>query len=78
LAPPAHALNALTKMMKDLGYGKGYQYDHDAKGGFAGGNYFPDDMDRQTYYKPTDRGLEKQITERLAAWARVRKQSSTP
>jgi putative ATPase len=78
LAPPAHALNAPTKMMKDLGYGKGYQYDHDAKGGFAGDNYFPDDMDRRAYYQPTDRGLEKQIAERLAAWAGVRNQSDTP
>ena len=72
LALPAHALNAPTRLMKELGYGRGYQYDHDANGGFAGEHYFPDDMPRETYYTPTDRGLEKQIGARLKAWAQAR------
>src|SRR5271170_5640312 len=50
LMPPAHILNAPTKLMKNLGYGAGYQYDHDAEGGFSGQNYFPDDMARQQFY----------------------------
>lgn len=72
LAPPARALNAPTRLMKELGYGAGYHYDHDAKDGFAGDNYFPDDMERRVYYQPTDRGLEKQIAQQLAAWKKIR------
>ena len=68
LAPPAHILNAPTKLMKDLGYGAGYAYDHDAEGGFSGQNYWPEDLAPQTLYKPTDRGFEKRIAERLAWW----------
>jgi putative ATPase len=78
LAPPARALNAPTRLMKELGYGAGYHYDHDAKDGFAGDNYFPDDMERRAYYQPTDRGQEKQIAQRLAAWAQIRTPSETP
>ena len=66
------ALNAQTRLMKEFGYGQGYQHDHDADGGFAGENYFPDAMPRETYYAPTDRGLEEQIGARLKAWARAR------
>ena len=72
LAPPMRALNAQTRLMKELGYGQGYQYDYDADGGFAGENYFPDAMPRETYYAPTDRGLEEQIGARLKAWVRAR------
>jgi putative ATPase len=72
LAPPAHILNAPTKLMKELGYGAGYQYDHDTEAGFSGQNYFPDGMDRQTFYHPTDRGHEKRVAERLAYWASMR------
>jgi putative ATPase len=68
LAPPAHILNAPTKLMKDLGYGAGYAYDHDAADGFSGQNYWPDDLPPQNYYTPTDRGFEKRIAERLAWW----------
>jgi putative ATPase len=78
LAPPARALNAPTRLMKELGYGAGYHYDHDAKDGFAGDNYFPDDMERRVYYQPTDRGLEKQIAQRLAAWTKIRNPSENP
>ena len=68
LAPPANILNAPTKLMKDLGYGAGYSYDHDAPDGFSGDNYWPDDMTPAHYYRPVDRGFEKRIAERLAWW----------
>ncbi|MDZ4760682.1 MAG: replication-associated recombination protein A [Alphaproteobacteria bacterium] len=72
LAPPAHILNAPTKMMKDLGYGSGYQYDHDAEGGFSGQNYFPDAMERQSFYRPKGAGREGPIRERLEKLSQVR------
>jgi putative ATPase len=68
LAPPANILNAPTKLMKDLGYGEGYSYDHDAPDGFSGDNYWPDEMASATFYRPVDRGFEKRIAERLAWW----------
>jgi putative ATPase len=72
LMPPAHILNAPTRLMKDIGYGKGYAYDHDAEGGFSGSDYWPDAMNPQSFYRPTDRGHERRIGERLAEWARIR------
>ena len=72
LMPPAHILNAPTSMMKDLGYGAGYEYDHDAEGGFSGQNYFPDGMERQSFYQPKGAGREGAIRERLEAWAKKR------
>ncbi|MEI7931629.1 MAG: replication-associated recombination protein A [Alphaproteobacteria bacterium] len=69
LMPPAHIRNAPTRLMKDLGYGKGYQYDPDTAEGFSGQNYFPDEMDRQQFYKPTDQGVEAKVKERLERWA---------
>ncbi|WP_374571006.1 replication-associated recombination protein A [Phenylobacterium sp.] len=72
LTPPAHILNAPTKLMKELGYGKGYAYDHDAEGGFSGQNYFPDGMDRQVFYAPRGEGVEARIKERLDRWAAER------
>ncbi len=74
LVPPANILNAPTKLMKTLGYGKDYAYDHDAEGGFSGANYWPDGLAAQTFYRPTDRGQEKRIAERLAWWAERRGQ----
>jgi putative ATPase len=68
LMPPKNILNAPTKLMKQIGYGKGYQYDHDAEGGFSGDDYWPEEMSPQTFYTPTDRGLEKRIAERMAWW----------
>ena len=68
LAPPANILNAPTKLMKDLGYGAGYSYDHDAPDGFSGDNYWPDGMAPADFYRPVDRGFEKRIAERLAWW----------
>lgn len=68
LMPPKNILNAPTKLMKQVGYGKGYTYDHDAEGGFSGDNYWPEEMEPQTFYEPTDRGFEKRVAERLAWW----------
>ena len=72
LNPPMHILNAPTKMMKEMGYGKGYQYDHDDKDGFSGQNYFPDELSRQRFYQPAERGFEREITKRLEYWAKLR------
>jgi putative ATPase len=73
LMPPAHIRNAPTRLMKDLGYGKGYAYDHDAPEGFSGQDYFPDGMERQTFYEPKGEGSEARIKERLDRWAALRK-----
>jgi putative ATPase len=72
LAPPAHILNAPTRMMKELGYGQGYAYDHDAEDQFSGQNYFPDGMERRTFYDPRGAGDEGAIRDRLDAWGRLR------
>jgi putative ATPase len=72
LMPPAHILNAPTKLMKNLGYGKGYQYDHDAEEGFSGQNYFPDGMARQRFYAPKETGFEREIAKRLEYWSKLR------
>ncbi|MDM7947430.1 MAG: replication-associated recombination protein A [Oceanibaculum nanhaiense] len=72
LMPPMHILNAPTRMMKDIGYGKGYQYDHDAEEGFSGQNYFPDGMPRQHFYTPAERGFERELVKRLDYWAKLR------
>nr|WP_321986794.1 replication-associated recombination protein A [uncultured Lichenicoccus sp.] len=72
LPPPAHILNAPTKLMKQLGYGSGYEYDHDTEQGFSGQNYFPDGMPRERFYVPTDRGQEREVRRRLDNWAQLR------
>jgi putative ATPase len=72
LMPPANILNAPTKLMKDIGYGAGYSYDHDKAEGFSGDNYWPDEMQPATFYAPTDRGFEKRIAERIAYWNELR------
>src|SRR5712692_5349886 len=72
LMPPMHILNAPTRLMRDLGYGKGYEYDHAAEEGFSGQNYFPDGMVRQVFYAPVDRGFEREIKKRLDYWAKLR------
>ena len=68
LMPPDNILNAPTKLMKQIGYGQGYEYDHDAEGGFSGANYWPDALGPQRFYEPTERGFEKRVAERLAWW----------
>jgi putative ATPase len=72
LMPPANILNAPTALMKDLGYGKGYAYDHDAQDGFSGANYWPHDIAPTELYAPVERGFEAKIRERLAHWNRLR------
>ncbi len=72
LMPPSHILNAPTRLMKDIGYGKGYAYDHDADAGFSGEDYWPEEMDRQTFYEPSERGFEAKIAERIAYWNELR------
>jgi len=66
-------LNAPTKLMKNIGYGDGYEYDHDAEGAFSGQDYFPDDMEREIFYNPPERGFEREIRKRLDYWAKLRK-----
>jgi putative ATPase len=72
LMPPKTILNAPTRLMKDIGYGKGYAYDHDSERGFSGADYWPEEMKPETYYRPTDRGFEKRVAERLAWWEEQR------
>jgi putative ATPase len=72
LPPPKHILNAPTKLMKDQGYGAGYDYDHDAEDGFSGQNYFPDGVKRPVLYQPRERGFERELSKRLAYFAKLR------
>ncbi len=74
LAPPKHILNAPTKLMKELGYSEGYEYDHDAPEGFSGQDYFPEGMARGRYYRPAPRGFEREIAKRLDYWDKLRSQ----
>ena len=74
LMPPAHILNAPTKLMKNLGYGAGYEYDHGAEDAFSGQNYFPDGMNREQFYQPKDRGFEREIGRRLEHWDKLRRE----
>ncbi len=73
LMPPMHILNAPTKLMENLGYSQGYQYDPETKDGFSGQNYFPEGMSRETYYEPFERGFERDIKKRLDYWNELRK-----
>jgi putative ATPase len=73
LMPPAHILNAPTKLMQEIGYGAGYEYDHDAEEGFSGQDYFPEGMARASFYRPTDSGAEAAVAERMARWAALRR-----
>jgi putative ATPase len=77
LMPPMHILNAPTKMMKELGYGKDYAYDHNEEEGFSGQNYFPDGMQRQDYYQPVERGFEREIIKRLEYWQKLREKKKS-
>lgn len=74
LAPPAHILNAPTKLMKDIGYGAGYAYDHEAEDGFSGADYWPEGMGAQTYYRPVERGFEREVLKRLDYWDKKRRE----
>ncbi len=74
LMPPMNIVNAPTRLMKDVGYGKGYEYDHDAEQGFSGAHYWPDGMEPVELYKPVDRGFEAKVAERLAFWDEKRRE----
>jgi putative ATPase len=76
LMPPKHILNAPTRLMKDLGYNKGYAYDHDQEDGFSGQDYFPEGMGRRTFYEPKGEGAEARVKERLERWAALRRARS--
>jgi putative ATPase len=73
LPPPKHILNAPTKLMRSEGYGEGYDYDHDAPEAFSGQDYFPEQLGRQKFYDPPERGFEREIAKRLEYWAKLRK-----
>ena len=73
LMPPKHILNAPTKLMADVGYGKGYQYDPETKDGFSGQEYFPDEIGHRTFYQPMERGFEREIQKRIDYWNGLRK-----
>jgi putative ATPase len=74
LPPPPHILNAPTKLMKEIGLGEGYAYDHDAPDGFSGADYWPEGMAAQSYYQPVPRGFERQVIERLEWWEKQRRE----
>jgi putative ATPase len=74
LLPPKHILNAPTRLMKEEGYGAGYDYDHDAPDAFSGQDYFPEALGRQAFYDPPDRGFEREIRKRLEYWAKLRRE----
>ncbi|MEL7446286.1 MAG: replication-associated recombination protein A [Pseudomonadota bacterium] len=74
LRPPQNILNAPTKLMKDIGYGEGYSYDHETEDGFSGDNYWPEEMEPQTYYSPVERGFEREVRERIEFWTRQREE----
>jgi putative ATPase len=74
LMPPKNILNAPTKLMKQIGYGQGYDYDHDAPEAFSGDDYWPEEMAAQTFYTPSPRGFEAKIAERLAYWEKLREE----
>ncbi|MEM8842025.1 MAG: replication-associated recombination protein A [Pseudomonadota bacterium] len=74
MPPPDHILNAPTTMMKDQGFGAGYEYDHDAEDGFSGQHYFPDDMARADLYQPVERGFEREMKKRLTYFKKLRRE----
>ena len=74
LMPPANILNAPTELMKNIGYGQGYSYDHEAEDGFSGDNYWPEEMQPQSFYEPVERGFERKVRERMEYWERLRKE----
>ena len=76
LMPPMHILNAPTRLMRKLGYGKGYVYDHATEEGFSGQNYFPDGVARRNFYRPGERGFEREIGKRLEYWNRLRQRAA--
>ena len=76
LMPPMHILNAPTRLMRQLGYGKGYVYDHATEEGFSGQDYFPDGVPRRNFYRPGERGFEREIRKRLDYWDKLRQRAA--
>src|SRR5580765_8165601 len=76
LMPPLHILNAPTRLMRDLGYGTGYVYDHATEEGFSGQNYFPDTVERRVFYRPSERGFEREVKKRLDYWDKLRQRAA--
>jgi len=76
LMPPMHSVNAPTELMKELGYGAGYVYDPDTAEGFSGLNYFPEALPRQSFYRPIERGFEREINKRLEYWEKLRQKKA--
>jgi putative ATPase len=76
LLPPKHILNSPTKLMREEGYGAGYEYDHDTVEGFSGQDYFPEALGRKTFYDPPGRGFEREIRKRLDYWAKLRREKA--
>jgi len=74
LLPPKHILNAPTKLMEEEGYSAGYKYDHDTEEGFSGQDYFPEQLGRQNFYRPVERGFEREIKKRLDYWEKLRRE----
>jgi putative ATPase len=74
LVPPKHILNAPTKLMEEEGYSAGYAYDHDSDEGFSGQDYFPEQLGRQNFYRPVERGFEREIKKRLEYWDKLRRE----
>ena len=74
--PPLHILNAPTRLMKEMDYGKGYAYDHSTPQGFSGQNYFPEEVERHSFYKPVERGFEREMKKRLEYFSKLRKKLS--
>lgn len=73
VAPPKHIVNAPTKLMKELGHGKGYAYDHDTEHAFSGQNYWPEGVDSHAFYQPVERGFEREMQKRVAYFSKLRK-----
>jgi putative ATPase len=78
LMPPMHILNAPTRLMRDLGYGRGYVYDHATDEGFSGQNYFPEGIARRNFYRPGERGFEREVKKRLDYWDKLRQRAANP
>ena len=76
LNPPKHIRNAPTALMKEMGYAEGYVYDPDTPHGFSGQNYFPEEMDRRSFYRPVERGFEREMKKRIEYFSNLRKQLS--
>jgi len=76
LMPPMNIVNAPTRLMKEVGYGEGYTYDHDAESGFSGDNYWPEELQPQTYYSPVERGFEREVLKRMEWWQQKRAEKS--